>query len=305
MRFDLADLSLFLAIVEAGSITHGAARANLSLPAASERLRDMEAASGVLLLVRRQRGVEPTRAGDTLAYHARLVLRQVGAMQAELSDHARGFRGRVRVMANSAAIAGCLPARLGPFLALHPGADIELAERPSPDIVKALANGLCDLGIVSDAADTSALSTSPFAVDRLVLVTATNHRLARERRVAFADVAGEPMIGFDGALQGQIEEQGERLGYRIRPRIRLRSFESLCRMVADGAGVGIIPQFSAQRARRSMPLSCLRLTDAWATRKLLLCWRSQESLDPLNASLRRHLALVEARSRPHSATGNA
>ncbi len=46
MRFDLADLSLFLTIVEAGSITHGAARANLSLPAASERLRDMEAASG-------------------------------------------------------------------------------------------------------------------------------------------------------------------------------------------------------------------------------------------------------------------
>lgn len=305
MRFDLADLRLFLAVVEAGSITHGAAIANLSLPAASERLRDMEAASGVPLIVRHRRGVEPTRAGDTLAHHARLVLRQVGAMQAELSDYARGFRGRVRVMANSAAIAGCLPARLGPFLALHPGADVELAERPSPEIVKALANDLCDLGIVSDAADTSALSTSPFAVDRLVLVTATNHRLAHERRVAFADVAGEPMIGFDGALQRQIEEQGERLGFRIRPRIRLRSFDSLCRMVADGAGVGIIPQFSAQRARRSMRLSCLQLTDPWATRKLLLCWRSAADLDPLPLSLLHHLASVETRSRSRPATSEA
>ncbi|MFN4169796.1 MAG: LysR family transcriptional regulator, partial [Pannonibacter phragmitetus] len=41
MRFDLTDLRLFLAVVDGGTITHGAADAGLSLPAASERLRDM------------------------------------------------------------------------------------------------------------------------------------------------------------------------------------------------------------------------------------------------------------------------
>ena len=40
MRFDLADLRLFLHVVEAGSITHGARQANLALPSASERSRD-------------------------------------------------------------------------------------------------------------------------------------------------------------------------------------------------------------------------------------------------------------------------
>lgn len=55
MRFDLTDLRLFLAVVEAGSITHGAAAANLSLAAASERLRDMEAVGGVSLLDRGRR----------------------------------------------------------------------------------------------------------------------------------------------------------------------------------------------------------------------------------------------------------
>lgn len=50
MRFDLTDLRLFLAVAEAGSITHGAADAGLSLPAASERLRDMELSGGVRLL---------------------------------------------------------------------------------------------------------------------------------------------------------------------------------------------------------------------------------------------------------------
>ena len=49
LRLDLADLSLFRHIAEAGSITAGAARANLALAAASTRLRGMEAAVGTPL----------------------------------------------------------------------------------------------------------------------------------------------------------------------------------------------------------------------------------------------------------------
>ncbi|WP_244529349.1 LysR substrate-binding domain-containing protein [Rhizobium sp. NFR03] len=290
MRFDLPDLRLFLAIVDAGSITHGASAANLSLAAASERLRDMEIASGVSLLLRNRRGVVPTRAGDTLAHHARLVLRQVGAMQAELSDHARGFRGSVRVLANSAAAAGLLPERLGAFMARHPGMDVDLAERPSPEIVKAVAAGLAEIGIVSDAADTSGIETLPFATDRLVLVVAREHPLAGARRVAYAEVAGEPMIGFDGALQAQLRDQAEHIGIRLRPRVLLRTFDSVARVVADGAGIGIMPEFAARQARRSVSLSCLRLTDQWATRRLVLCTAERTRLEPLALSLLQHLA---------------
>ena len=59
MRFDLADLSLFRHVVEAGSITHGAERAHLALAAASTRIRNMEEALGAALLVRGRQGVTP------------------------------------------------------------------------------------------------------------------------------------------------------------------------------------------------------------------------------------------------------
>ena len=293
MRFDIVDLRLFLAVVDAGSITHGALAANLSLAAASERLREMEAVGGVPLLNRNRRGVAPTRAGDALAHHARLVLRQIGAMQAELSEYARGFRGSVQLLANSAAMTQFLPERLGPFLAEHPQADIDLAERPSLEIVKAVASGLAELGIISDAIDSGSLSTVPFAVDRLVLVMARHHPLAQARRAAFSQIIGEPLIGFDGALQKHIEEQAERLGHRARPRIMLRTFEGICRMAADGAGIGIVPETAAQRARRTMALSSARLTDPWATRRLRLCFRSGEKLEPLAHLLLDHLSTNE------------
>ncbi len=294
MRFDLPDLGLFLAVAEAGSITHGARAANLSLAAASERLRDMEEAAGVALLIRDRRGVRLTRPGETLVHHARRVLREMASLRTELSHHAAGFRGCVRLLANSAASAGALPDRLGSFLARHPGADIDLSERPSPEIVKAVAAGLGEIGIVSDAADTGALRTRLFALDRLLLVMPRAHPLAGQRSVALADLSGEPVIACRGALQLHLADQAERLGFRLRPRVTLASFEAVCRVAAEGAGVGIVPEAALRRAGRSPRLATALLSDPFATRRLLLCSAAPERLDTLPRALLDHLAADEA-----------
>lgn len=290
MRFDLSDLRLFLAIVDAGSITHGASAANLSLAAASARLRDMEAAGGVLLVDRSRRGITPTRPGEALAHHARLVLRQVGAMQLELSEHARGIRGSVRMLANSAAITEFLPDRLGPFLSEHRRIDIDLAERPSPEIVKAIAGGLAEIGIVSSAVHTGALETLPFAIDRLVAVMARTHPMASSKRIAFDQIVGEDHIGFSGALQRYIDEQAQQVGAHLRYRICLQTFDGICRAASMGGGIGIVPENAARRARRLVPLSIVRLSDAWATRRLLLCCRNAAALDPMAHQLLTYLS---------------
>ena len=88
MRLDLADLRLFLCIVDAGSITQGAMQAHLALASASERLRSIEADAGVALLERHARGVVATPAGEALAHHARLILRQQALLKGELHDFA-------------------------------------------------------------------------------------------------------------------------------------------------------------------------------------------------------------------------
>src|SRR5580692_1569071 len=81
MRFDLTDLKLFLHVVEAGSITHGAERMHLAVAAASTRIRNMEAALGTNLLHRERLGVQPTPAGRTLVHHARIMLQQAERMR--------------------------------------------------------------------------------------------------------------------------------------------------------------------------------------------------------------------------------
>ena len=110
MRFDLADLSLFRHVVEAGSITHGAQRANLALAAASTRIRNMEETLGVALLTRGRGGVAPTQAGRTLLQHARAILRQAERLHEDLGGYSGG--AGVEVKRRLLILEGSLPPTL-------------------------------------------------------------------------------------------------------------------------------------------------------------------------------------------------
>ena len=137
MRFDLVDLRLVLNVADAGNITHGAARSGLALASASERIRDLERELGAPLFERQRRGVVPTPAGLALVHHARLVTQQLEAMSGELADFAARPARPGAGASNTAATLEVLPMRLGAFLAAHPKVDIEVEERPSPEIVRA------------------------------------------------------------------------------------------------------------------------------------------------------------------------
>ncbi len=291
MRFDFIDLRLFLAVAEAGSITHGAAQVGLSLAAASDRLREMEATGDVRLLERGRRGVALTEAGEALSHHAREILNQATLMRGEMGRFARGLRTNIRVVANTAAIVEALPSRLSTWLAAHPQVDVELRERQSQEIARSIAAGFADIGVLSDAAAHEELLLKPFAVSKLVVVSAKTHRLAMEKETRFAGLAEQYFVGLEGgALQDHIDAQADRIGVRLRYRVRLRTFESICAAASEGVGIAIVPDTVARRCKRAYPLALTSLADAWATRNLSVCVASGRDPTPTVQALFDHLA---------------
>ncbi len=195
MRFDITDLRLFVVVVRSGSITRGAAAMNLALASASQRISGMEATLAVPLLERAARGVHPTQAGTALLRHAEDILFRADRMLGELRGFSAGQRGWVRLLSNTGALLGILPRALRGFLSAHPGIDIEVEEHPSGEIVRLIAEGAAELGIVADVVDPGALHLHRLDEDRLVLVTATMHSLADRGEVGFAEAVREPLIG--------------------------------------------------------------------------------------------------------------
>jgi DNA-binding transcriptional LysR family regulator len=291
MRFDLADLSLFRHVVEAGSITHGAERAHLALAAASTRIRNMEEALGAALLVRNRQGVAPTQAGRTLLQHARTILHQAERLREDLGAYAGGLAGQIRVLSNTNALTEFLPEALSSFLAAHPQVSVDLEERLSDEIVGLIAEGVADIGIIAGTVDAAALETFPFRKDRFVLVVARDHPLAGQTETAFAQVLDYDFVGLDraSALQRFLADKAARVGRPLRLRIQLRSFDAVCRLVECNVGVGIVPETTARRVSRSMAIALVALTDPWAARELTICIRRLNDLVPYARALVEHL----------------
>ena len=291
MRFDLTDLRLFLAVVDAGSITHGAAEVGLSLPAASERLRDMEVTGEVSLLNRGRRGITPTEAGEMLTHHARTILHQMAQMRGDIGQYAKGLRASVRIFANTAAVTEFLPERLGSWMAENLQVDVDLKERESGEIARNVGAGFAEIGVLSSAVETGKLTMRPFAIDRLVVVAPREQSLAANGPVSFTELLGDQFIGLaSGALQDHIEGLASGLGAKLKMRVRLRSFQGICRMAGAGAGIGIIPEAAAKRYQRSTKIAIIRLRDEWATRNLSLCVRDESNLTPPAKALFDHLS---------------
>jgi DNA-binding transcriptional LysR family regulator len=291
MRFDLVDLNLFRHIVEAGSITQGAARARLALAAASTRVRHMEQALGAPLLVRGRQGVAPTQAGRTLLQHARSILRQAERLHEDLGAYAGGLAGQIRVFSNTNALTEFLPEALSSFLAGHPHVSVDLEERLSDEIVGLIAEGVGDVGIVAGTVEAGNLETYPFRKDRFVLVVARDHPLAKRARIEFARVLDHDFVGLErsSSLQRFLAAKAARIGRVVRLRVQLRSFDAVCRLVACNVGIGIVPQTTARRAAKTQPIAIVALADPWALRDLRICVRHFAELPPFARQFVEHL----------------
>ena len=202
-------------------------------------------------------------------------------MRGDIGQYAKGLRASVRIFANTAAITEFLPGRLAPWMAAHPQIDIDLKERQSAEIARSVAEGFAEIGVLSNATEMGDLMLRPFAIDRLVVVASREHPLAKQARARFGDLLGHQFIGLaGGALQDHINGQASRAGARLKMRVRLRSFDGICRVAGTGAGIGIAPESAARRCRRSTDIAIIRLRDDWATRHLSLCVRDESGLTP-------------------------
>jgi DNA-binding transcriptional LysR family regulator len=183
MTFDRRQLRAFLAVLEQGSLGRAAGLVNLSQPALSRLVQDMENRLGVRLFDRRRSGMTPTAYAEALAPHARLLLFEMG-QAVDTLDALRGLRrGVLRVGAVGAVARGILPDAVAALLAKAPDLQVELMEAADDRLFAALAGRSIDLAIVGvepDDPDLAPIGECEFN-DQYSVICATDHDLGRTR----------------------------------------------------------------------------------------------------------------------------
>lgn len=292
-RIDLTSLQLFVAVCELGSIGRAAEREFIAASAVSKRLSDLEGALGAPLLYRHPRGVDLTPAGQSLLHHARAVLYSLEKMHGELSEYADGVRGHVRVHANISAIVQFLPEDLGAFSRAHDGIKIDLEEHLSSEVLRAVQEGAADLGICHVADGATELQTQAYRRDRLALIVPAGHVLAHEAAVDFAATLDFDHVGLhtQSSIYRALHEAAQAAGRSVRLRIHVTGLDAMCRMIANGLGVGVMPlrAFELMHGGIGRGLAAVGLRDAWAAREIRLVARDFSTLPVAARTLVQHL----------------
>ena len=69
-----------------------------------------------------------------------------------------------------------------------------------------------------------------------------------------------------------------KLAMPLKVRVRAPSFEAIAQLVAQRAGVAMLPETAALRAEQELPVRRVALAESWATLELRLCFRDWEQL---------------------------
>ncbi|HOV18783.1 LysR family transcriptional regulator [Ottowia sp.] len=288
---DLTSLQLFVAVAETGAIAQAAQRERIAASAVSKRVAELESTLGAALLYRQARGVTLTPAGQSLLHHARSVLFGLDQLHGDLREYASGVRGHVRMHASMSAIVQFLPEDLGRFIHSHPQVKIDLEEHLSSAVERAVMEGAADLGICHAGSAQGGLQLRPYRQDRLALIAPPALVPNAPPAIDFADTLDFDHVGLNAgsSIALAMHQAAALAGRSVRLRIRVTGLDAMCRMIANGLGVGVMPQRAFELIHGASPLRCIPLQDAWARRQISLVARDFDSLPVTARALVEHL----------------
>lgn len=187
---DLRLLPTFVAVAECRHFGRAASLVNLSQPAVSHQISQLETSIGTRLFNRDGRRVTLTVAGEALLEEARAILDTAARAEARLRDVTSGAVGRVRIGATATAGLYLLPAIIGAYRAAHPRYDCRLWIGSAVDIEDRVVRNELDMAVVAGARPHGELRARELAEDRFVLIAPPSAAPGRRLRPSELQDAG-------------------------------------------------------------------------------------------------------------------
>lgn len=189
-RLKTRQLLLVVALSEEGNIHRAAKVLNMTQPAASKLLKDLEDVLGVLLFERLPRGMRPTWYGETMIRHAREALNSLNQANDELQAAKQGQFGQVNLGAITAPVLMLLPPTIAAVKQLHPNLRIAVQIESSNVLIEQLFRGKLDvmIGRLSDEHDTDDLRYETIADEPVCAVARPGHPLFASGELVLTDL---------------------------------------------------------------------------------------------------------------------
>jgi DNA-binding transcriptional LysR family regulator len=278
----LETLQVFCDLVESGSFSAAAAQNFITQSAVSQQIRALEARFDQPLIERTKGHVQPTPAGLLLYQASKDITGRYHELREQIQSFGSVVSGSVRLATVHSVGLYELSEPLKKFLKAYPQVNVHLEYSRSSKIVEDVLNGRIDLGIIAYPTRVPQISIIPFREDRLVLVCATHHPLARRRTIGLRDLQGQDVVGYERDIPTRraMDRVLKRKHVTVRYVMELDNIETIKRVVEIGTGVAIVPEPSVKNEVKNRTLSALQISDETLLRPLGIVHRQGKHFSP-------------------------
>ena len=244
---ELRHLRYFVMAAAERSISRAAARLNISQPAVSRQIRDLEDELGVTLFDRNSNGLSLTEAGTGALPHAQELLRRAGDLKLAMDAFGNPVRKALRVGFIETALPGFLSSAMRTFNQRHDDVCIQIQSMSPQEQEKALREGEIDLALLGTPCPQLAAEFQVEAIKKtpMAVVLPDDHLLSLRKSVDLSELSEDPFVSlheknFPGR-PAMLADLCGRAGFVADVRMKAEGLQEMLGLVAGGAGVEVLP----------------------------------------------------------------
>ncbi len=270
MDLDSDRLRAFHAVARSGGFSRAARRLHRSQPAVSQAVRALEEDVGEPLFERLGRRVRLTRAGEILLEQTEVAFAALDVARDRLQALSGLEQGELVIGTSDTNACYVLPPVLAAYRSRHPGIELRISNRPSPETEAQVLAREVDLGFVTLSGPDPRLVAEPLAEREDVAIFPADHPLAGRRRIRVETLADQPLVLLDRGARTRswVEDRLRDASADFRVAMELASIEVVKRLVALGFGVSVVPAIAVSDELARGELAAARLQGAGPRRQL-------------------------------------
>jgi DNA-binding transcriptional LysR family regulator len=279
LHLTLRQLQVFNVVATKLNFSSAAKLLYLSQPAVSMQIKQLEDNIGLPLFEQMGKKIFLTEAGIELHHYSRSIAQQLSEMEVVFSEMKGLDQGKLSLsVVNTANY--FTPQLLAKFCQRHPHINVILQVANRDAVLKQLADNTTDLAIMGQTPDDADISAESFLDNPLVVIAATNHPLAKLKRVKFAQLADETFLSREVGSGTRSAMERVFAQHKIQPRIsmEMETNEAIKQAVQAGMGLGILSLHSIELELETKRLAMLNVEHFPLLRHWFVAHRSSKRL---------------------------
>ncbi|MBE1301338.1 MAG: LysR family transcriptional regulator [Alteromonadaceae bacterium] len=263
VNFTYKQLRAFVEVAKNGGYATAAENLNITQPALSISIKNLESAIGGNLFVRNTRQTQLTPEGDIFLPTAKRLLRDWEVAYEDVHNLFSLQKGHLSIASMPSFSSNRLPAILASFHQQYPQIKISVLDVVMENVVDQVVQGKADVGFVFRPDQLVNIEFVTLFQNDFIVVCSQNHPLSKVVEVSWTDINNEAMVAMNrgASVRSWVEAEAKVQGANFNIVAEANQLETLGQMVALDLGIAIVPALCLEQMRRKA-LCCLPMRNS-------------------------------------------